>query len=236
MHNDMNIFATKQYNDRMGRNLYASELIENHFKSTNSVLNVGGGAANYLKSTMPNRDVIAIDIDSKADIQFDLDSENPIPFGADKPDLIVALDVLEHLEKFHERLNEILEITTRGALLSLPISSSETARILLRPNAYRRQKRTEATFSKYYGIPLEKPHDRHRWYIYGTDIITLAESLEDKGYEVHIGLDAFFKSKLLSKLVIRICSKHLLLNLLSKWVWIVIKKPLPSGKKPQENS
>ena len=228
----MNIFATKHYSNRLGRNQYAAELIRTHFPLSEEVLNVGGSAANHLKSLMPNRTITAVDIDPKADIEFDLDSDDQLPVKEKKPDLIVALDVLEHLEKFHERLDEILDLASDGIIVSLPISSSETARILLRPSSYRRKGSTEATFSKYYGLPLERPEDRHRWYIYGSDILQLAASLEKRGYVVHVGFDTLFKSKALSNLIITFFGRHLLPNLISKWVWLVVTKPSLRSEKP----
>ena len=221
----MNIFATEKYRDRLGRNQYARILINKHFNSARSILNVGGSGENHLSSLMPNITVTSIDIDPEADIQFDLDSDQPLPIGEKHPDLVIALDVLEHLEKFHQRLDEILDVASLGAILSLPISSAETTRILFRPNMYKRQKDTESSFSKYYGLPLRRPLDRHRWYIYGSDIMSLALALERKGYEVNLGFDTLFTSKLLSNLMIRLFGNFLLPNIISKWAWLIVKKP-----------
>ena len=226
----MNIFATEKYRDRLGRNQYAHSLINEHFNSAHSILNVGGSGENHLSALMPDKTVTSIDIDPEADIQFDLDSDQPLPIGEKHPDLVIALDVLEHLEKFHQRLDEILDIASLGAIVSLPISSAETTRILFRPHIYKRQKDTESSFSKYYGLPLQRPIDRHRWYIYGSDIINLAAALERKGYEVYLGFDTIFTSKLLSNLMIKLFGDFTLPNIISKWAWLIVKKPSISSE------
>jgi|GEM_PF-3204055 len=113
------------------------------------------GARNKILKPYLNLDNIKYtshDIIDGHDFQFDL--EQPIPIDDQVFDIVVALDVLEHLEKIHETFFEMMRITNRLLLVSLPCMDSLQVRL--------HYLRTGQLGAKYSLLP-EHQGDRHRW-------------------------------------------------------------------------
>jgi len=93
-----------------------------------------------------------LDIVSPADIIANL--ENGLPFRDRSFDVVVALDVLEHVDRLHYAFDECCRVSRRYVLVTLP-------------NAYELRARMKfvlgQTLSGKYGLPIEPPPDRHRW-------------------------------------------------------------------------
>ena len=94
------------------------------------------------------------------------------------------MDVLEHLENFHLIAAEMVRCADKYVLVSLPNSAAEVPNILLRPEKMQLNN-YQGYFSKYYGIPLKRELDRHRYWMYPQDIIRYFENLALK-YELKI--------------------------------------------------
>jgi hypothetical protein len=96
---------------------------------------------------------LGLDIKATADIVVDLD--DGIPLGAGEATTVVALDVLEHTNGIHQALAELFRVASKTVIVSLPNCYEIQARIrhlLGRP------------ISGKYGLPLQPPPDRHRWF------------------------------------------------------------------------
>ena len=119
-----------------------------------TVLDVGCRSGE-LREALDSREVryLGLDIRAPADIVVDLDEG--IPLEAGEATTVVALDVLEHTDRIHEALIELFRVASETVIVSLPNCYEVQVRIrhlLGRP------------ISGKYGLPLQPPHDRHRWF------------------------------------------------------------------------
>lgn len=77
-----------------------------------------------------------------------------LPFDDKTFDVVVALDVLEHIDDIHRAFDELCRVASQYVVLALP-------------NAYELKTRLKFVLglplSGKYGLPIEPPADRHRW-------------------------------------------------------------------------
>lgn len=117
------------------------------------VLDVGGDQGkieHYLSHTCF---YLNIDVAGNPDVICDLDKSG-IPFRTDSFDTVVCTDVLEHLEHLHYIFDELIRVSSRYVLVSLPNPWGGVKSLLLCGQGP----------SKFYGLPAEPPEDRHRWF------------------------------------------------------------------------
>ena len=95
-----------------------------------------------------------IDRSDEADVKHDLQAQSRLPFDDSSFDVVVCTDVLEHLDNLHDIFGELVRVASRYVLVSLP-NNWNAARVRLR--------RGYGSF-KHYGLPLDPPNDRHRWF------------------------------------------------------------------------
>lgn len=141
------------------------------------VLDVGCDRA-YLKqllaphaSTSRPLDYVGIDISGTPDLTINLEKIDRLPFEDRSFDAVVCTDVLEHLDNFHQLFGELLRVTRGSAVISLPNCWS-AARL---PIA-----RGRGSFA-HYGLPLDRPQDRHKWFFSLTESIDFLEGHRKRG-------------------------------------------------------
>ena len=82
------------------------------------------------------------------------DLEKPVPFEDDRYDIVVALDVVEHVENAHQLMSELVRVAKKAVIVSLP-------------NMYYWRFRVRVLMGKdiggKYRFPPEPIKDRHRW-------------------------------------------------------------------------
>jgi hypothetical protein len=90
-----------------------------------------------------------------------VDLEASLPFDDRAYDWVVALDVLEHVDRIHSAIDELLRVAGRGCVLSLPNLASWPHRL--------RYLRSGRLSTSKYELPCEAPGDRHRWLVHLAD-------------------------------------------------------------------
>lgn len=156
------------YAGREDRNRFAADYLSR--LGAEKILNIGGGGKRHLQSTLRSKtSVFEIDITGDCDLVLDLDSIDRLPFDDDSFNVCCAFDVLEHLEQFHLINSELFRVARDCVVISLPNSAAEVLPNVLGNNPQR--KANQGTFSKFYGLPLVVPEDRHRWWLYFQDIV-----------------------------------------------------------------
>jgi len=100
----------------------------------------------------PGLDYLSSDIVPGHDLQWDL--EKPVNVPDNSYDIVVALDVLEHLERIHQAYLDVLRIARQKLFVSLPNMTCLSSRLQFL--------RTGQLGSKYELLP-ERQADRHRW-------------------------------------------------------------------------
>jgi hypothetical protein len=212
-------YLNPNYSNRQERNEYVLELITKNFLDTKSILNIGGGQKRYLK----NSGFIVTEIDKEGDNDFslNLDVIDKLPFENNSFDTVLALDVLEHLEKFYFIFEEILRVSKKNVIISLPNSMIDLIPIFL--NRKKKDKNNQGVYNKFYGLPVQEPIDRHRWFLTISDIERFFE-IKSKNHNFQSDILLPKGNSLKLRLLSLFLNKRLKKELLTKYCWILIKK------------
>jgi len=133
------------------------------------VLDVGCDKA-VLKGLVNDIKYTGIDIGGTPDIDIDLDEIGKLPFEDNSFDCVVCSDVLEHLENLHYILTELVRVASNNIVISLPNNWT---------NARRSIEKGKGSIA-HYGLPLEKPGDRHRWFFSMNEAISFLEGQAER--------------------------------------------------------
>jgi SAM-dependent methyltransferase len=117
------------------------------------VLDVGCDRAE-LKALLPGCEYVGVDVAGAPDVHLDIEKADRLPFRDGEFDCVVCVDVLEHLDNLHAVFDELLRVARRHVVVSLP-NNWLPARVPLR--------RGGGGFT-HYGLPLDRPADRHKWF------------------------------------------------------------------------
>jgi SAM-dependent methyltransferase len=117
------------------------------------VLDVGCDKA-VLRGFCAPGQYVGIDFSPEADVRQDLMADGTLPFPERSFDGVVCTDVLEHLENLHALFDELVRVARDHLLVTLPNNW----------NSARRQLQRGKGSIAHYGLPLERPLDRHRWF------------------------------------------------------------------------
>jgi len=140
-----------RFHERADRAVYVARRFVPYLRG--KVLDVGCDRA-VLKELMPELDYWGIDVSGTPDRIVDLEVENAIPFPDGSFDSVVCTDVLEHLDNLHRIFGELIRVSRRYVILSLP-NNWTNARV---PLARGRGQ------IGHYGLPADPPLDRHKWF------------------------------------------------------------------------
>lgn len=160
--------------DREGRARFIADTFKEEIAKSKKILDVGSDY-NTLKKIVGNK-VLGVDLYGKPDIVVDFEKEKLTRFKNNEFDLVVCTEVLEHLENLHEMNDELFRVSKKYVLISLPNCLS----LFAKWNVV-----TGGWVSKYYGLPFEKPEDRHRWLFTYRDVDRFYRHYcEEKGYTI----------------------------------------------------
>ena len=90
---------------------------------------------------------------------FDWERE-ALPYVDNAFDTVVCLDTLEHIDNLHAATLDLLRVAKHHVVLSLPNCWRAMAKEVI----------AARSTSAGYGLPPERPHDRHKWYFNTEDI------------------------------------------------------------------
>ncbi|MFH0969695.1 MAG: methyltransferase domain-containing protein [Patescibacteria group bacterium] len=141
------------FEDREGRAKFIHRFFESYINKSKSILDVGC-SNNDLKKIIGEK-VYGIDKSGNPDKKMDLEKDKLSIFEKNSFDMVVCTEVLEHIDNLYEILDDINRVASKYILISLPNSPDiwKVLRIIL-----------FASSGKYYGLPSEKPEDRHKWF------------------------------------------------------------------------
>jgi len=156
---------TSQYTNRDERNQFIAETFKTYIGET--VLNIGGGGKKHLAQYLPKEtNYFELDIDGEPDLKINLETELPIPVADNSYHTVVCTDVLEHLDSIYEIFGELARVADRHIIISLPNPVRDSLAYFFGTSVGKtgEQALRLGARMKYYGLPLEKPVDRHRWF------------------------------------------------------------------------
>lgn len=180
------------------------------------ILDVGCDEA-HLRAVHPEG-YCGIDRGPHADVIVDLE-EGRLPFEDQEFDCIVCTDTLEHIDQLHSLFREMVRVSRRYLILSLPNCWSF---------AWPQMLRGHGTIEKY-GLPLEIPEDRHRWFFnYGQAEQFIRgqaarERLTVRVCEPYWGSDRFLKRLLHLPYVFDPVRRR---NLFARALWAVLERTI----------
>lgn len=164
---------------------------------------------------------LGIGLGGSPDLRVDLEKEK-IPFDNSSFDCVLCLDVLEHLENIHEIFDEICRVSKKYVIISLP-NPYAVFWMMLRHGCYRP---TQAL--KFYGLPVEKPEERHKWFFSSEEAkqFIVYRSKKNKMKIVQIDIEKWGKPSFIE----RFCQRILFTrdintkNLYYGTLWAVLEK------------
>lgn len=116
------------------------------------VLDVGCDRA-HLKRLVDGLDYVGVDVGGTPDLVVNLERER-LPFPDRDFDFVLCSDVLEHLDNLHQTFGELVRVARGAIVVSLPNNHA---------NARRPIERGRGSIG-HYGLPLDAPADRHKWF------------------------------------------------------------------------
>lgn len=124
---------------------------------TGRILDVGADAC-YLKEHLTlDTDYCGIGLGDRVDRIVNLEKET-IPFPDRSFDCVLCLDVLEHVDNIHAVFDDVCRVSRKFVVISLPNAWLDFYN-MLRSGDYR-----PGQPMKFYGLPVEPPPDRHKWF------------------------------------------------------------------------
>jgi len=210
----------QEYNNREERNKFIANKLKKYLG--NSVLNVGGGGEKHLQKYLPTTTKYTeIDIDGKPDIMCNLEKDLPLKILDNAFETVIASDVLEHLENPIDVLEEMIRVSNKYIVLSLPNNWCTLKFEFLKNNGQS---------GKFYGFPIYKPNDRHKWFFNAIEAEMFFKEVSKKySLEIvelfHIGYfhKNYFKN--FSRLLVSVLfGNNVRKNLFSTAIWCVLEK------------
>lgn len=129
------------------------------------VLDVGCDVR-HLKTLAPQLDYVGIDIGGTPDLKLDLEKVGRLPFGDREFDLVICSEVLEHLDNLHFMFGELVRVSRKSILISLPNCWTAARKPLHRG----------AGAIGHYGLPAERPQDRHKWFFSLSEALAFSQA------------------------------------------------------------
>lgn len=140
------------YTDRASKACYIAAKYSSILQA--SVLDVGCDSA-PLRRLVARPDLYrGVDLGPPADVVLNLDRDN-LPFESESFFTVVCTDVLEHLERCHAVFDELCRVASHYVLVSLPNPLATLVKDIHEGGLGK---------IKYYGLPVDPPADRHRWF------------------------------------------------------------------------
>lgn len=156
----MHFKTDKSYTDRKSKASYVHDKYREIL--TGSVLDVGADNCHIRDLLGKGITYTGIGIGGNPDIEVNLETQ-AIPFEDNHFDCVMCLDVLEHLDNIHNTFDELCRVSGRYVIISLPNSYRDFIGALVG------SKKNKAINFKYYGLPSERPDDRHKWFFSNSD-------------------------------------------------------------------
>jgi hypothetical protein len=182
---------------------------------TGPVLDVGCFEAPLRSIVGPAR-YTGIDVAGTPDIKVDLERVDRLPFDDNAFTCVLCIEVLEHLDNLHAIFDELVRVSSRHVIVSLPNCWCDARQPLGRGRGH----------FGHYGLPLQKPLDRHKWFF---SLGEAREFVEGKARQLGLRCQELFVTEKPRPGVVRLLRKlrypgERYRNRYSQTLWAVLEK------------
>lgn len=215
------------YQSREERNIFFASFIKDHLAlNSPKILNIGSGGERFLARCMPEALLYDVDIQGDADLVVDLETLQRLDFNENHFDISCALDLLEHIENLHTVLDEMIRVTSRHIVISLP-NPQQTFLEMLRDQKQEQKGKSHlqtGVYSKFYGLPVSKPVDRHKWHYTIDDVRRLFEYVQEKHDIKRVTYFSGYQKNWKKACVRALVPNRIYYNLFLPYIWIWLEK------------
>lgn len=160
-----------------------------------------------------------VDVAGNPDIRLDLETIERLPFDDNTFECVLCIDVLEHLDNLHSVFNELVRVSKRHIIVSLPNCWCEARQPIGRGKGH----------FGHYGLPLQKPQDRHKWFF---SLMEARQFLEARAGELGLKLEEMFITEKPRPWIVRLLRRirypgERYQNRYAGTLWAVLKKKNP---------
>lgn len=199
------------YKNREERAKYLVLKYQNFLRG--KVLDVGCGNKDLKKYLSRDIEYVGIDVTGNPDVFVDLEKRK-IPFPDDSFSCVVCTDVLEHLDNIHEVFDELLRVSNRYVIISLPNCHSASLKNIIRGR----------DGLKFYGLPIEKPKDRHKWFFNYQEAEDFVIKRAQKNDAKIIEISVIKRRKVVRDFVLKLLLGKRYKNIVYLVLWVLIEK------------
>lgn len=172
----MRVKQTPNFDKREKRTQWLYAEFE-HLFSAGTVLDVGCYQA-PLRRLVGEERYIGVDFVGDPDIQLNLEQVDRLPFADGAFHTVICIEVLEHLNNLHALARDLFRVADRSVLISLP-NAWRDARLKLA--------RGRGSIA-HYGLPVEAPADRHKWFFNTDEAVAFLQAVTPPGWRCAITL------------------------------------------------
>jgi len=185
-----------------------------------SVLDVGCFEA-PLRDLLPTASYTGIDIAGRPNLTINLERIDRLPFADSAFACVLCIDVLEHLDNLHSIFAELVRVSEKFIIVSLPNCWCDARRPVGRGKGH----------FGHYGLPLERPEDRHKWFFSLTEA---RQFIEAKAEDLRLGIEDIFVAEKprsgILRLLRRVCYPgDQYYNRYSRTLWVVLRRLHPDS-------
>ena len=149
-----------RYQDRPSKAAYVWQKYQSILAGA-KILDVGADECHLKEYLDAQASYWGVGLGGHPDQQLDLE-RGQLPFDDRSFDVVLCLDVLEHIESIHPIFDELCRVSRKYVVIALPNPWESFWRML------RKGSHEPGRPMKFYGLPLDPPSDRHRWF-FGAD-------------------------------------------------------------------
>jgi hypothetical protein len=183
-----------------------------------SVLDVGCFEA-PLRDLLSSATYTGVDRAGNPDITLDLERIEQLPFDDGAFTCVLGIDVLEHLENLHVMFDELVRVSKRHLIIALPNCWCDARRPIGRGGGH----------FGHYGLPVQNPLDRHKWFF---SLSEAQQFLADKAEKLGLRVEEMFVTEKPRSTLVRLLRRirypgpryH---NRYSRTLWAVLEKTNP---------
>lgn len=158
------------FTSREERAKFVSVMFKNFINE--SILDVGCSEKALKKCISPDIKYVGIDISGDPDFKVDLEKDRLSMFDNNSFHTVVCTEVLEHLDNLYEVFDELCRVSKKYIIISLPNNWLDFKFRLIKNSGT----------TKFYGLPLEKPVDRHKWFFNYEEALNFINRRGEKNY------------------------------------------------------